>query len=160
MRRGRFSCPDASYFATICTANQLKGLANPQVDERLKAIIHQMGKEGVCQVRCWTLMPDHLHAVLRLGTTRSLPEAMRLLKGRITTELRRLGLRWERGYYDHRIRTEEKLLPIFLYIFLNPFRRHLLSENEIWPYFHCATEDWKWFQPLTNESTPFPEWLR
>ncbi|MFZ5495155.1 MAG: hypothetical protein ACOZE5_07430 [Verrucomicrobiota bacterium] len=56
---------------------------------------------------------------------------MRLFKGRLTPALRNHGLKWQEGFYDHQIRESEDLLPVFLYIYLNPYRAGLLGEAEV-----------------------------
>lgn len=105
-------------------------------------------------------MPDHIHALVRLGVGASLAETVRLFKGRLAPVLRRNGLAWQDGYYDHQMREGEDALPVFLYIFLNPYRANLLRADEKWPGYYCAADDWEWFAPLTNSDTPFAEWLR
>ena len=112
----------------------------------------------------WTLrtvviMPDHLHLLTVLGRVTELPAVVRLFKGRAAAVLRAVGLRWERGYFDHRLRKGEDRLPVFRYLFLNPYRAGLLQPNEKWPGYFCATNDWAWFGPLTEKECPLPEWL-
>jgi len=57
------------------------------------------------------------------------------------------------------MRHGEDALPVFLYIFLNPYRASLIGTGESWPGYWCASDDWKWFEPLTNQGMPCPEWL-
>ena len=85
---------------------------------------------------------------------------MRLFKGRLSPELRARGLCWQEGFYDHRIREPSDLLPVFLYIFLNPYRAALIKQSERWPGYYCLAADWAWFGEMTSESLPLPEWLR
>ena len=66
----------------------------------------------------------------------------------------------EPNFYDHRLRLDEDRIPVFLNIFLNPFRKNLILINQKWPGYYFAEEDWNWFGPLTNDSCPAPEWLR
>jgi hypothetical protein len=54
----------------------------------------------------------------------------------------------------------EDLLLVFLYIFLNPYRKNLIQLDRPWPGYYCSTEDWNWFGPLTKENCPEPAWLR
>ena len=107
-----------------------------------------------------TVMPDHIHLVGELQPNQELSTAVRTFKGRTSVLLRQNGLHWQRGYYDHRIRTNEDLLPVFLYIFLNPYRAELLAPNQSWLGYYCASSDWEWFGPLTQASCPIPEWLK
>ncbi len=106
-----------------------------------------------------TVMPDHLHMVVELLPDCELSAAMRLFKGRTSVLLRAHGLHWQRGYYDHRVRNAEDIFPVFLYVFLNPYRADLLAQDRPWEGYYCAPEDREWFDPLVTESCPFPEWL-
>jgi hypothetical protein len=45
------------------------------------------------------------------------------------------------AYFDHRLRPEEDPLPVFLYIFLNPYRANLVQSNQTWPGCFCAEDD-------------------
>ena len=57
------------------------------------------------------------------------------------------------------MRPRDDLLPVFLYLFLNPYRANLIGSAESWQWFYCSPDDWLWFGPLTNERCAFPEWL-
>ncbi|MBI4624983.1 MAG: transposase [Verrucomicrobia bacterium] len=136
------------------------GLHEPPV---LAALQHQrlvLETEGYWNVHTWDVMPNHLHALFTLGAKASLSECLRLFKGRLSPALRKHQLSWQDGYHDHRMRPDEDRLPVFMYIFLNPYRGGLIAAAEKWPGYFCAVEDWDWFGPLTNSDVPFPEWLR
>ena len=104
-------------------------------------------------------MPDHIHLLVRLGERVELAEVVRRCKGPLTPLLRAQGLGWQAGFHDHRLRPEEEVLPVFLYIFLNPYRAGLAQAGECWPGYRCCAEDWAWFAALTESGNPFPEWL-
>lgn len=105
-------------------------------------------------------MPDHLHLLVVLGENHALSEVIRLFKGRLSPPLRRAGLHWQEGYYDHRMRDNDDRLPVFLYIFLNPYRANLISADAVWPGYYCDSLDWEWFDAMTDSDLPSPEWLR
>lgn len=159
LRRGRSSCPGAEYFVTCCTGGRAPGLERAEVTSALVAESNKLADEGVWRMRSAVVMRDHVHLLVALGTKRSLPEAMRLFKGRTSPLLRRAGLGWQRGYFDHRMRGVEDRLPVFRYIFLNPYRAGLLHDDARWPGYFCCDEDWAWFAGLTKDEMPFPEWL-
>jgi hypothetical protein len=94
-----------------------------------------------------------------MSDSADLAGAVRLFKGRLVPVLRKSGLRWQQAYFDHRMRPEEDRLPIFLYIYLNPYRAELLPQDAGWPGYYCSDQNWVWFGMLTNESVPLPEWL-
>ena len=159
LRRGRWSESDAEYFLTICTSQHLGGLTAPNLLAAVLGQLETLEAEQIWQVRTATVMPDHVHLLIALGKSAELSGSIRLFKGRLAPALRSDGLRWERGYYDHRMRSDGDRLPFFLYIFLNPYRENLTTIGQPWPGYVCADRDWSWFGTLTDKACPFPEWL-
>jgi len=157
LRKGRYSVAGASYFLTICIEDQQTGLTDMPVSEKVLAA----AKEACCgwEVRTVVVMPDHVHLLVELHSDQTLSHAFRLLKGRTSVVLRQVGLKWQRGYYDHKLRSTDDVFPIFLYIYLNPYRAELLSSGRMWPCYYCAADDWAWFGLLTKQACPYPEWL-
>jgi len=160
LRRFRESRSGADYFITANLAERSGGFDAPALTQSVSQQWQQIESDGLWTVRTAVVMPDHIHLLARLGGKTPLAECMRLLKGRLTPALRRHGLSWQEGYYEHQIREVEDLLPVFLYIYLNPYRAGLLPTDRTWPGYYCCPEDWKWFGDMTNESMPQPEWLR
>lgn len=159
LRRGRRSAVGAEYFITLCTAGRKTGLSAPTVSHQLISGALRMEQESVWVVRTLTVMPDHVHLLVTLGAMRDLSASIRLFKGRLARTLRSSNLRWERGSFDHRLRADENRLPVFQYILLNAYRAKLLAPDQRWPGYYCHPSDRAWFDLLTNESCPFPEWL-
>lgn len=160
LRRYRWSTEGTSYFLTFNAERPTNRLCTLGLRERFIAERDRLGTEGAWQVRTRVVMPDHVHALVRLGATASLSECLRLFKERITPALRPHALHWQDGSHDHQMRDGEDALPVFLYIFLNPYRAELLRREEKWPGYFCAADDWAWFGELTYSETPGPEWLR
>jgi REP element-mobilizing transposase RayT len=159
LRRGRFSHAFCDYFVTFAVENRRKGLCAEPVYERFREACGEAETDGTCILRCGTLMPDHVHLLFRLGNRLQLGQLIGRLKTKTNSVLRHRGLLWQRRYYDHRMRPEEDRLPVFMYIYLNPYRKGLAGHDEFWPYFWCANDDWEWFQPLLRSDCPYPEWL-
>jgi REP element-mobilizing transposase RayT len=159
LRRGRWSNSGADYFLTFRTDERRRGLSDSEPAAAIFTEAHKLAAEEIWRLRTAVIMPDHLHLLVTLGTSSELSAAVRLFKGRLAPALRREGLRWQHAYYDHRMRPEEDLLPVFLYIFLNPYRADLAQPRQTWPGYFCSEEDWRWFGELTGASCPFPEWL-
>jgi REP element-mobilizing transposase RayT len=158
LRRGRSSAIGAEYFLTICTAENPAALSAPATSCAVLEEAHRLTETRIWSLRTATVMPDHIHLLVILGE-RDLCDALRLFKGHLTPVLRAAGARWQRGYYDHRMRDDDERLPVFLYIFLNPYRAGLLNAGQSWPGYDCSPNDQIWFEPLTNCECPFPEWL-
>lgn len=92
----------------------------------------------------WCIMPEHIHMLLQ---DKDVVALVRLLKGRLTPEARRLEpgrVLWQRGFYDHALREVESLRDIAHYIWQNPVRAGITdcafgypwSGSLVWP-------DWK-----------------
>lgn len=157
LRRGRWSESSAEYFLTICTFQRQTNLAQPDLLSAIQFQAERLDAESIGSLRTSVVMPDHLH--LLVDTDSGLAGAVRLFKGRLSPVLRAAGLRWQSAYFDHRMRPEEDRLPVFRYIFLNPYRANLVAPTEKWPGCFCCPLDWAWFAPLTSDNCPFPEWL-
>jgi putative transposase len=77
------------------------------------------------------LMPDHLHALVSVGGDKLLSDLIQKFK-RATTKF--AGVRWQRNYFDHRLRNDESLVGKAEYIRQNPVRAGLISNADDWPY--------------------------
>ncbi|MBI3886593.1 MAG: transposase [Opitutae bacterium] len=159
LRRGRWSQSGAEYFLTLCTANRQAGLAAFDLVEKIWHEADQLESAGTWTLRTGVVMPDHLHLLARLPGEADLSATVRLFKGRLTPALRTHGIAWQPAFFDHRMRLDEDRLPVFRYLFENPYLANLIKFDERWPGYHCAPADWGWFSSLTNSDCPFPEWL-
>jgi len=79
------------------------------------------------------LMPDHLHAVISTGTRTSLKDSVREFKKRVA---RQAGIKWQRGFFDHRIRNSAYFNAYCRYMELNPVRAGLVENPKEWPYYY------------------------
>jgi putative transposase len=160
LRAGRWSQMGSDYFLTGCLQRPANGLTREPLAAAVQAKLYELEKAGHWRLRTSVLMPDHFHLLVTLGPQGNLPEAVRQFKGPLAPVLRKHGASWQKNFYDHRLRTDDERVPTFLYIFLTPYRASLIAAGEIWPWNFCAPEDWEWFGKMTNESRPFPDWLR
>jgi len=96
------------------------------------------------------VMPDHVHLILQPtwqddGTTLTLSEILRLIRGRSAREvnqlLRRKGPVWRSESFDHQLRTEESLIQKCEYVAMNPVRRGLCASPDEWPWLYRAWKD-------------------
>ena len=126
---GRFG---AIYFITICCqrrgSNQLCCEGSAQVLFDTARIYHERGRWNL---NLLLLMPDHLHGLIGVDGRDSLSELIRDYK-RITAKL--AGVRWQRNFFDHRLRHNESLTEKFAYICQNPVRAGLVPKECDWPY--------------------------
>jgi putative transposase len=126
---GRFG---AIYFITICCQrrgwNQLCHDETPTVLVNAARIYQERARWNL---NLLLLMPDHLHALIGIDGQTSLAQLIRDYK-RITANI--AGLRWQRNFFDHRLRHDESLADKFAYICQNPVRAGLVRIEYNWPY--------------------------
>ena len=66
-----------------------------------------------------------------------LSEWMKSLKNSFSKTLRGMNVpapHWQKGFFDHVMRSEESYSEKWLYVAENPVRKHLVARPEDWPY--------------------------
>ena len=127
------------YFVTTCTHGRQKILATEKVHQRLQDFA-TAGPEHGAWLGAFVLMPDHLHAFVTFDDNDSarLGSWMRLLKNALSKTLKEQGYpapHWQKGYFDHVLRSGESYAGKWLYVWNNPVRAGLVEKAENWPYF-------------------------
>ncbi|GAA5484202.1 REP-associated tyrosine transposase [Haloferula sargassicola] len=86
----------------------------------------------------WCIMPNHVHAMIRLTSGFSLAQILQLWKGGSALQINRLtgrtGRLWGREYFDRLIRDEQHYFRAKRYIRRNPVKAGLCREPEDWPF--------------------------
>ncbi len=123
---------EAVFFVTICCETRGKNhLCTPDSGKAVLdtiAFYHQRGKWWIHFV---LLMPDHLHALVSFPTDDAVRKVVAAWKKHTA---RKLGIHWQRGFFDHRLRNDESRRDKEDYISQNPVRGGLVSRAEDWPY--------------------------
>ena len=123
---------DAIFFITICC--QPKGrnhLCHEEIAETLFASARFYRDRHVWGVPLLLLMPDHLHMLATFGPDASMTKVVRNWKRHAS---RGAGIRWQRDFFDHRLRNDESFQEKAAYILNNPVRAGLVARIEDWPY--------------------------
>lgn len=81
--------------------------------------------------RLFLLMPDHLHALISFPREPGMSDTIRAWK---TYHARAHDIRWQSGYFDHRLRSEDELSAKAHYIRQNPVVKGLRATPEAWPW--------------------------
>ena len=77
------------------------------------------------------LMPDHLHALASFPSDKDMTTVISQWKEFLA---KKLGIHWQRDFFDHRLRSDESLREKADYILQNPVRRGLIERTEDWSY--------------------------
>ena len=133
MHIGRLSAVGAVYFVTFVTAARAPWLGVPVAANAMCEALRNWHLEGDGSVLAATVMPDHVHVLLILGS--------RLEVGRCVSRWKTVGRRaagyaggWQRDFWEHRVRDNERFEDYGLYMFLNPYRAGLAGSGEPWPW--------------------------
>jgi REP element-mobilizing transposase RayT len=143
---GRISYAGEHYFVTTRIIDREPVFLNPVAAGIVMRAVEWMESRKRWEWKCFVVMPDHVHLVIRLPDERTLDRVMNSFKGftgkRINDTLRRRGPVWQTAYFDHRIRTLEKLEQVAFYCLRNPLHAELVMGVEDWPFFRCKNDLW------------------
>jgi putative transposase len=83
-------------------------------------------------VYCYLLMPDHLHLIASFSpaTDVRLGDWVKALKRFVADR----EFAWQRGFFDHLLRSDESRSGKWEYIRMNPVRAGLVGSSEDWGY--------------------------
>lgn len=148
---------DHCYFVTACTGKRREIFNQEELVRPLSLLLRDTCGQHGFDVYAYCFMPDHLHALLiAKNAAAELVPTMRAFKGTAAAHARRFGVSgiWQKGFYDHIIRTEESLHRIAWYILMNPVRAGLVEDPAAWPFSGCAMENWRTKLALSEPYVP------
>jgi len=118
------------FFITIkCVPPGKNQLCRADVgDSVLTAMAHNHDKL-VWYCRLGLLMPDHLHAIISFPREPGMKTVISNWKKFVAG---RFGVKWQRDFFDHRLRDHHELQEKTSYILMNPVRTELCERAEDW----------------------------
>jgi REP element-mobilizing transposase RayT len=120
------------YFITICCVERGRNqLCEPAVAEQIFEAIRFRWERYDWYARLVLLMPDHLHGLISFSPRQPMTKIIANFKEIVA---KKTGVRWQRDYFDHRLRSDESLDEKAHYIRVNPVRKGLIARAEDWPY--------------------------
>ncbi len=121
----------ACFFVTINTTPRGSDqLTRPHISRRLLESVAHYHALGTWWVHLFLAMPDHVHALLAVAPDRTLVHTVRAWK---SWHAKTLGIAWQAGFFDHRLRSDESFEEKAHYIRQNPVRAGLTARTEDWP---------------------------
>jgi putative transposase len=138
LRRLEFTFQRAPiYFVTANTHERQPVLNNADVHARMI----EFGEEGANRgawLGAYVLMPDHLHAFVVIDDERlKLSSWIKSLKNTLSKVLRIQDIpspHWQKGFFDHILRSEESYSEKWNYVRNNPVRAGLVKRWSQWPF--------------------------
>jgi putative transposase len=124
--------PGALFFVTInCKERGTNQLCRQPVADVLFESARHREALGQWALSVMLLMPDHVHMVVAFEEDQDMMRTIRLWKAYTA---RRTGVRWQRDFFEHRIRRHESADEKVTYIRNNPVRERLVERPEDWPF--------------------------
>jgi REP element-mobilizing transposase RayT len=132
--------PESFFLLTVCTtprgSNQLA--VEPAGWHVLDAFRHYHEQQRwYCDLVL--LMPDHLHALVAFPFEGRMRPCVSSIKSFLAKQH---GIRWQRDFFDHRLRHDESRHEKADYILQNPVRAKLIGEEADWPWQWRPSLDW------------------
>jgi putative transposase len=121
------------YFLTICCNPRGKNqLAFTTVANAVFETVAYRNEQCIWFARLALLMPDHVHLVVRFPDN---GRRMRTIVSKWKEWIAKtLTIRWQRDFFEHRLRCDGNVRQKADYILLNPVRAGLVSKPEDWPF--------------------------
>ena len=123
---------DPEFFITICCNPRRRNqLCNTRVARLIVEAFRFYRKKRFCQIELLVLMPDHLHAIIKVPDSVNLGSWISALKHWIT---RKSTVRFQGNFFDHRLRSSASASQKWNYVSMNPVRAGFVERPEDWPY--------------------------
>ena len=124
------------YFITACAHQRNPVLNNAPVHPAFQNFAQQAASRGIF-VGNYVLMPDHLHSfVASSPDTTPISLWVKSMKNFLSKTLREEGIpapHWQKGFFDHVLRSEDSYAEKWDYVAHNPVRAGLVEHPEQWP---------------------------
>ncbi|MHB8654599.1 MAG: REP-associated tyrosine transposase [Terriglobia bacterium] len=125
------------FFVTAATHRRRRLLAQERVQQAFLAFSEEAARRGVFVGR-YVLMPDHVHFFVAIASEGpGLAKWMQILKITLAKSLREnghVGPFWQKGFFDHVLRSAESYGQKWDYVQQNPVRTGLVEVAQDWPY--------------------------
>lgn len=119
-------------FLTVCTKDRVPWLAREACHELLREV---WAESRAWNVGRYVIMPDHIHFFATPGETDVEIEAwIAYWKSQFTKRHGTADHRWQRSFWDRRLRSEVSYEQKWVYVRDNPVRHGLARQWEDWPY--------------------------
>jgi putative transposase len=124
------------YFVTCCTYRRRSYLANQCVHEAFVQFTKRAQNDFGISVGRYVILPDHIHLFVRLPDELKLSDWIGTLKRILARAVQddSNDPLWQRGFFDHVLRSNESYAEKWNYVRENSVRAGLVSQANDWPY--------------------------
>lgn len=127
------------YFITVCCEKRgFNQLACEAIWNAIRETAEFRQAAGDWKVSLLLAMPDHWHGLVSFPGRKPMEKVIGHMKGWLAKSQ---GIRWQSGFFDHRLRSWESAKEKRRYILMNPVRAGLMEEGGTWLYQMDRFED-------------------
>ena len=120
------------YLLTVCTVpRHVNQLASCDVAPSLWDALCHYHDHGAWHLDTVVVMPDHVHVLAEVPVSTNLPRTVADWKRYLA---RRHGMRWQRDFFDYRLRATDSLAQKRAYLRDNPQAAGLVADTSDWPW--------------------------
>jgi putative transposase len=136
-RLDRLYVENPVYFITFCTEGRKAILHHRQIHDAFVQFCNQALQRDIFVGR-YILMPDHVHLFIKLPPpAENLSSWIKSVKNYLSKTMKQSGHvapHWQKGFFDHVLRSGESYSDKWLYMVENPVRAGLVTNWKDWPY--------------------------
>ena len=128
---------DPLYFVTCCTHRRRPHLANDRFHATFVTFAQRAQADFGIAVGCYVILPDHVHFFVTLPNDVKLGDWVGTLKRVLARAVKNGNSQdsvWQRGFFDHVLRSSESYSEKWNYVRENPVRAGLVKNPRDWPY--------------------------
>jgi REP element-mobilizing transposase RayT len=132
-----FTATNPLFFVTFCSHQRRKLLATNSVNAAFLEFATSAYPVHNVAVGRYVIMPDHLHLFVCGPDDFELGHWIGMLKqrlGKAVASTKQPRPIWQRGFFDHVLRSNESYGQKWNYVRENPVRAELVEKAEDWPY--------------------------
>jgi REP element-mobilizing transposase RayT len=138
-RLDRIWVTNPRYFITVCTETRQKILAS----EKTVSVLRNEWEAALTRhgwaIGSYVVMPDHVHFFCTDGEQGTALSAFigkwkEWTAKRLQREAGVKGIIWQKGFFDHLLRSSESYSEKWDYVRNNPVRAGLVENPDDWPY--------------------------
>lgn len=136
-RLGRVFPNNPVYFVTLCAYRRRELLATPKVSDGFIRFAELAYAEHNIAIGRYVIMPDHIHFFVTGSDNFRLGRWVGLLKQVLRKNIARSSTHdpvWQRGFFDHVLRSEESFAQKWNYVRDNPVRAGLVAKADDCPF--------------------------
>lgn len=116
---------------TLCIKDRISVFTEEEICNHFRQLLFDEAQQQGCDVIAYVFMPDHCHIILEGKNDDSQTlEAIKRFKQKAGFWFyqNRIGISWQKDFYDHIIREKETLEKHINYLLENPIRKGIIAD--------------------------------